>query len=188
MTPRRIRDTIRDIRDTIRDTEIGQGWHRLVIIAAVVALVTEGVLGTIAMIHDFGPELAAPFDHISTGAPAWVFAWEALQLLGAISLPFIAVLVLRGSRPGLFAALTLQLAAIVVSGYRMVDTLPDTFSLIGVIAITTVLLATKSVRDWCLGRSDPAFEHLIATPTAGREVKAHPATRYRRLRPTDARN
>jgi len=179
---------IRALRDTVRDTEIGQGWHRLVIIAAVVALVTEGVLGTIATIHDFGPELATPFDHISTGAPAWVFAWEALQLLGAISLPFIAVVVLRGSRPGLFAALTLQLVAIVVSGYRMVDTLPDTFWLIGVIAITTMLLATKSVRDWCLGRSDPAFEHLIATPTAAREVKAHPATRYRRLRPTDARH
>lgn len=171
----------------IRDAEIGQGWHRLVIIAAVVALVTEGALGTIAMIQDFGPELATPFDHINAGAPTWVFPWEALQLLGAISLPFIAVLVLRGSRSGLFAALTLQFAAAVVSGYRMVDTLPDTFWLIGLGAVTTLLLATKSVRDWCLGRSDAAFEHLIANPTSSGST-ARPTTRYRRLHPTATRN
>lgn len=148
---------------TASDTTTGHGWHRIVIVTAALAVVVEGILGTVAILRDFGPTLwgtvtGRPAD---LSLPGWVFGWEALQLLAALSLPFLALLILRGSRPGYLAALILQGLAIGVSGYRVLDTLPDTIWLIAIVAITTILLSMKSVRDWCLGRSNDAFRRLI---------------------------
>jgi hypothetical protein len=39
--------------------------------------------------------------------------------------------------------------------------LPDSWGLIALITVTTIMLSTRAVRAWCLGPSDHAFERLI---------------------------
>lgn len=137
--------------------------------AAAAALAVEGVVGVVALVGAFRGELWLELtgQGAAAGIPAWVFLWETAQLLAALSLPILALLVWRGRASGLFAALTLQGVAIGVSAYGVLDTLPDTLWLAGIVAVTTLLLATTPVRDWCLGPSDAAFRRLIANPAPG---------------------
>lgn len=145
--------------------------HRPAVVGvAVAALAVEGVVGAIAITLAFRGEFWLELTGRGAAAeiPPWVAVWEVTQLVAALSLPVFALLVWRGRPAGLFGALLLQGAAIGVSGYRVVDTLPDTFGLIAFVMVTTILLALKPVRDWCLGRSDAAFEALIVHPQEGR--------------------
>ena len=114
--------------------------------AAALAAV-EGVVGAVAIWLSFRGDVWLELTGRATEAelPLWVTIWEMVQLLGALSLPIFGVLVWRGRPAGLFGGLLLQGAAVAVSGYRVVDTLPDTFWLIGFVAGTTILLAGKPV-------------------------------------------
>jgi hypothetical protein len=71
--------------------------------------------------------------------------------------------------PGRFGAAVLQGAAIALSGYHVLHMLPDSPGLIALVTVTTLLLATRAVREWCLGRSDDAFELLIADHCPSRD-------------------
>lgn len=130
------------------------------------ALVIEGIVGAIAIALTFRGEfwLELTGQGSEAGIPLWVTVWEVAQLVAALSLPVLGLLVWRGRSVGYFGALILQGLAIGASGYRAADTLPDTFWLIAFVFVTTILLALKPVRDWCLGRSDAAFEALIVNP------------------------
>jgi hypothetical protein len=143
------------------------GPRRPAIIGVVVAaLVIEGVVGAIAIALTFGGEfwLELTGRGSEAGIPLWVPVWESVQLVAALSLPVFGLLVWRGRPVGYLGALILQGLAIGASGYRVADTLPDTWWLVAFVMVTTILLALKPVRDWCLGRSDEAFEALIVHP------------------------
>jgi hypothetical protein len=99
---------------------------------------------------------------LTSGEFPWISLWELLQVVVAISLIFWALLLARGTRRGLFGAAITQGIAVGVSGYHVLYTLPDSWGLIAIVTVTTILLSTRAVREWCLGPSDDAFKRLIA--------------------------
>jgi hypothetical protein len=136
---------------------------RYVVYATVSALIIEGVAGTVALLRAFGPELLRTMGgRLTAGEFPWISPWELLQVVVAISLIFWALLLARGTRRGLFGAAITQGIAVGLSGYHVLYTLPDTWGLIALVMVTTILLSTRAVREWCLGPSDDAFERLIA--------------------------
>jgi hypothetical protein len=136
---------------------------RYVVHATVGALIIGSITGTVALLHDFGPALLRFMGgHLAAGESPWIPLWELLQIVVALSLVLWALLVARGTRRGLFGALITQGIAVGLSGYHVLDTLPDSWGLIALVTVTTILLSTRAVREWCLGRSDDAFELLVA--------------------------
>jgi carbon starvation protein CstA len=136
---------------------------RYIVFLTVGALIVESAVGIVALLRDFGPHLLSTAERTTpAGDSAWVSLWELLQILVAISLVLWAVLLARATRRGLFGALVVQGAAVGLSGYHVLHTLPDSVGLIALVMVTTILLSTRAVREWCLGRSDEAFELLIA--------------------------
>jgi hypothetical protein len=136
---------------------------RYVVYATVGALIIESLVGTVALLGDFGPGLLRTMGgHLTAGRSPWVSLWEVLQVVVAISLVLWALLLARGTRRGLFGAAIVQGVAIGLSGYHVLHTLPDSLSLIALVMVSTILLSTRAVREWCLGRSDAEFELLIA--------------------------
>jgi hypothetical protein len=138
-------------------------WDRYVAYATMGALIIESFVGTAALLRLFGPELLRTLGgHLAAGESPWVALWALLQIVVALSLILWALLLGRGTRRGWFGAALVQGAAIGLSGYQVLYTLPDSLGLIALVMVTTILLSTRAVREWCLGRSDAAFELLIA--------------------------
>ena len=136
---------------------------RYVVYTAVGALTIEGVVGTVALLRHFGPDLLRTMGgHLTAGQPAWAAPWEMLQIVVALTLILWALLLARGTRRGLFGAAITQGVAVGLSGYHVLYTLPDSWGLIAMVMATTILLSTRAVREWCLGPSDDAFKLLIA--------------------------
>jgi hypothetical protein len=99
---------------------------RYVVYATVGALIIESLVGTVALLGDFGPGLLRTMGgHLTAGRSPWVSLWEVLQVVVAISLVLWALLLARGTRRGLFGAAIVQGVAVGLSGYHVLHTLPD---------------------------------------------------------------
>jgi hypothetical protein len=60
---------------------------RYVVYATVGALIIESLVGTVALLGDFGPGLLRTMGgHLTAGRSPWVSLWEVLQVVVAISL------------------------------------------------------------------------------------------------------
>jgi hypothetical protein len=156
--------TVTTPRDTVDERPAPrQASDRYIAYAAVSALIIESIIGTTALLRDVGPELLrTTAGHHTAGESPWISLWEMLQIVVAISLIFWALLLARRTPKGLFGAAITQGIAIGLSGYHVLHTLPDSWGLIVTVTITTALLSTRAVREWCLGPSDHAFTLLIA--------------------------
>lgn len=137
-------------------------WDRYIVYATVSALIIESAAGIVALLRDFGPELLRTMGgQLTADQSPWIALWEVLQIVAAISLVLWALMLARGTRRGWFGAAVMQGAAVGLSGYHVLYTLPDSWGLIALVMVTTILLSTRAAREWCLGPSDDAFKRLI---------------------------